>query len=96
MSNSCLTPRAPTLQTYPTQSVEIETCEFMDDWVDKTACGDTGYSKDDGVTVCVNGTKFIARSLSDNNLDEPKAGSAAVPPTWELKTMAQWLFGTGA
>lgn len=93
--SSCLTPTVT--KTYPTTKVSDNTiCTFVPEWqpCNDTSCGtgSAGYDVDDGVTICTNDTLFIARSLVGNNTDAPLAGSASVPPTWELKTLTQWLF----
>ena len=90
--NSCLTPTS-TIKTYPAApSADDGVCEFLSEWESCAGCDKTGYDVDDAVSVCINGRKYIARSLTNDNTDEPKAGSVSVPPTWEIKTLAQWLF----
>lgn len=78
-------------KVYQTPPVE-EPCELFSDWKPCSGCASNGYNINDAVQVCINGKKYIARSLVDNNTDEPKAGSVSVPPTWQMKTLAQWLF----
>lgn len=90
--SACSTP-TKTIKTYPVQEDPVTICEFMSEWEEcGDGCSKDGYSKDDGVFVCINGTKHIARSLVDNNTDSPMGGATAVPATWEVKTLAQWLF----
>lgn len=91
--SSCLTPTT-TIKTYPATSVDDNLpCEFLKDWEEcGTGCDRSGYNLDDAVAVCINGVKYIARSLKDDNTDSPQAGAVAVPATWEIKTLAQWLF----
>ena len=91
MSNSCLTP-ASSVKTYPSApTADNGVCEFLAEWQPCNDCGG-GYDTGDGVSVCINGTKYIAKSLVDDNRDEPLAGSTNVPPTWELNTLTGWLF----
>lgn len=92
MAGSCLTPSS-TIQTYPTAPAsDNAVCVFVPEWAACNGCDDEGYAVDAGVAVCINGINYIARSLVDNNKSEPLAGSASVPPTWELKTLPGWLF----
>lgn len=89
---NCLTPIVT--RTYPTSN-PVSACEDFPEWQDCSTCGTDfdGYkTTSEPVSVCVNGRKMIAKSLTtDYNKDEPYAGSLQSPPTWELLTMTQWM-----
>ena len=69
-------------------------CELFQDWEPcSVSCGTVseGYNEGDFVKVCIDGKQFIARSLVDDNRDEPWQGSVSSPKTWDVRSMSYWL-----
>ena len=94
MTCSHLTP-SNTTTSYPSQSENIQACELLPEWKSCECCanGFVGYDKHDGpFTYCINGISMIATPLSDGKTcDDPQVGSLKSSPTWNLKTISQWM-----
>lgn len=66
-------------------------CSLFSEWEDCSGCDGSGYDTGDCVSVCSNGQLFVAKSLADNNTDEPWEGFTSSPRTWEVRSMCYWL-----
>ena len=70
-------------------------CELFAEWQECTGCDSSGYDTGDCVSLCSNGQQYVAKSLIDDNTDEPWEGFVASPRSWEVRSMCYWISYIG-